>query len=109
MDAKKELWEKAKKDGIIKRVNRTLAASYLLVSEAYLLYTDAEDDLSKYGLKIGETKQLLNRLEKSLDMFINHFKVIIKDKEEKDNYFADLDEFDKYFREWAKLNEDETA
>ena len=45
MQAKKECWERARRDGADRRVNELLSAAYLLVSEAYVLYGEAEGEL----------------------------------------------------------------
>ena len=104
MQAKKECWERARRDGADRRVNELLSAAYLLVSEAYVLYGEAEGELKKYGLLLGETKHLLAAVERTMNRYFDQFKGVVAPAE-RGHYFEDLDAFDKAFRRWAKLGE----
>ena len=104
MQAKKECWERARRDGADRRVNELLSAAYLLVSEAYVLYGEAEGELKKYGLLLGETKHLLAAVERTMNRYFDQFKGAVAPAE-RGHYFEDLDAFDKAFRRWAKLGE----
>ena len=104
MQAKKECWERARRDGADRRVNELLSAAYLLVSEAYVLYGEAEGELKKYGLLLGETKHLLAAVERTMNRYFDQFKGVVQPAERR-HYFEDLDAFDKAFRRWAKLGE----
>ncbi len=97
MQAKKECWERARRDGADRRVNELLSAAYLLVSEAYVLYGEAEGELKKYGL-------LLAAVERTMNRYFDQFKGVVAPAE-RGHYFEDLDAFDKAFRRWAKLGE----
>lgn len=109
MRPKKEQIARVKADGADVKLNQLLSAAYMTISEGYLLYSDAEELLSKYGLKIGESKHLLNRVEKSFQDFFNNFKQLVTTDEQRNNYFSDLDGFDRHFRKWARIDwEDKT-
>lgn len=105
MQAKKELWERARRDGADRKVNQLLSAAYLLVSEAYVLYSEAEGELRRYGLLLGETKHLLGAVERTMNRYFDQFKGVVQPAE-RGHYFEDLDAFDKAFRRWAKLGDD---
>lgn len=105
MQAKKELWERARRDGADRRVNELLSAAYLLVSEAYVLYSEAESELRRYGLLLGQTKHLLGAVERTMNRYFDQFKGAVK-PQERANYFEDLDALDKAYRRWAKLGDD---
>lgn len=105
MQAKKELWERARRDGADRKVNQLLSAAYLLVSEAYVLYSEAESELRRYGLLLGQTKHLLGAVERTMNRYFDQFKGAVK-PQERANYFEDLDALDKAYRRWARLVED---
>lgn len=107
MRPKKEQLARVKADGVDVKINKLLSAAYMTISEGYLLYSDAEELLSKYGLKLGESKRLLNRVEKSFQEFFDNFKQLVTDETQRNNYFADLDGFDRHFRKWARIEDEE--
>lgn len=105
MGPKKELLEKAKKDGAMERIDKVLSLAYLLQSKAYMLYDEADDLLRSYGLLIGETKMLHNRLCKAFDEYFKDFSKMIDNQTAKNNYFTDVDSFSRFVHSWAELPE----
>ena len=105
MQAKKALWERAHKDGAAQRVNQLMSAAYLLVSEAYVLYSEAEGELRRYGLLLGQTKHLLGAVERTMNRYFDQFKGVVAPAE-RGHYFEDLEALDKAYRRWAKLGDD---
>lgn len=103
MKPKKELLERARQDGAAQRVNELISASYMLISEALLLQGEADDMLRKHGLVYGEVKQRANALQREFDKYFRCVSSMITEKKQKEAYFADLDDFDKKLREYAKL------
>lgn len=103
MKAKKHLLDKAKQDGAAQRINELISASYMLISEALVLQSEADDTLRKYGLVYAEIKQRANALQKEFDKYFACIKSMITEEEQKEAYFTDLDNFDKVFRKYAKL------
>lgn len=103
MKPKKELLERARRDGAAQRINELISASYMLISEALVLQSEADDTLRKYGLVYAEIKQRANALQKEFDKYFSCVKTMITEDEQKEAYFTDLDNFDKIFRKYAKL------
>ena len=107
MKPKKELLERAREDGAAQRVNELISASYMLISEALLLQGEADDLLRKHGLVYGEVKQRANALQREFDKYFSCVKSMITEDTQKEAYFTDLDNFDKIFRKYAKLENTE--
>ena len=103
MKAKKHLLDKAKQDGAAQRINKLISVSYMLISEALVLQSEADDTLRKYGLVYAEIKQRANALQKEFDKYVSCVKTRITDDAQKEAYFTDLGNFDKIFRKYAKL------
>lgn len=103
MKAKKHLLDKAKRDGAAQRINELISASYMLISEALVLQSEADDTLRKYGLVYAEIKQRANALQREFDKYFSCVKSMITEDTQKEAYFTDLDNFDKVFRKYAKL------
>lgn len=74
-------------------VDKVLSLAYLLQSKAYMLYDEADDLIRQYGLLMGETKMLHNRLCKAFDDYFKDFTKMIEKPTAKEHYFADLDSF----------------
>ena len=104
MQPKKKLLERAKKDGATDKINRLVSAAYILISEAYLLHCDAEDELYKYGLQIGETKFLLMAVKRTMQKYFDEIKKLVSSEEQKNYYFSDLDKFDNHIHDWFGLD-----
>lgn len=102
---KKSLIDKARESGAYQRINELVSAAYLLISEAYLLQQEADEELRKYGLVQQEIKQRTNAMQKEFDKYFRCVASIITDPEQKTNYFHDLDDFNRKFRTYAKLEE----
>ena len=103
MKPKKGLLERARQDGAAQRINELISASYMLISEALVLQSEADDTLRKYGLVYAEIKQRANALQREFDKYFACIKSMITEDEQKEAYFTDLDNFDKIFRKYAKL------
>ena len=67
MKPKKEQLKRAREDGAAQRINELISASYMLISEALVLQSEADDTLRKYGLVYAEIKQRANALQKEFD------------------------------------------
>ena len=103
MKPKKEILERAAKNGSIDRLNSLLSAAHLLRCEAANLVSEANDLMIENGLLLGELKKYSNDLDKVQDRYFNEFTQMITSKQSGKDLFADCDEFDKNFRKWAKL------
>ena len=103
MIAKKDLIEKATADGAIDRMNQLLSAAHILNCEANALVEEAADLMDKYGLLLGDIKMRHNGFVRSADMYFSTFASMVKNEKNKMDMFKDLDDFDKDFRKWAKI------
>lgn len=106
MRPKKETLERAGKAGAIDRMNGLLSAAYLLMSEAYCLYDEANDLMKAYGLNLGGLKKNMNATYRDFDQYFQDFRRLVPESQ-KGNYFGDLDAFDRKFRGWAGLADGE--
>lgn len=100
----KNIVERAKANGSIDRASILLSAAYLLNSEAYMLIDEAADILHSNGLMMGELKKLQNAFTKSADRYFADFAAMIGESGKEKEYFTDLEDFDKAFRKWAKID-----
>lgn len=115
MKPRKEIVDKAYKDGAIDKAALMLALSYVTLSAANNFIDEANDYIEPYGLKIGELKMAHNNFMKSADRY---FKACL-DMFSKDcsaiDYFSDLESLEKAIKEWSgvedklKKIDDETA
>lgn len=115
MKPRKEIVDKAHKDGAIDKAALMLALSYVTLSAANNFMDEANDYIEPYGLNIGELKMAHNNFMKSADRY---FKVC-RDMFSKDcsaiDYFSDLESLEKAIKEWSgvedklKKIDDETA
>lgn len=103
MIAKKDLIEKATADGAIDRMNQLLSAAHILNCEANTLVEETADMMDKYGLLLGDLKMRHNSFVRSADMYFSTFASMVKNEKNKMDMFKDLDDFDKSFRKWAKI------
>ena len=103
MIAKKDLIDKATADGAIDRMNQLLSAAHILNCEANTLVEEAADMMDKYGLLLGDIKMRHNGFIRSADMYFSTFASMVKNERNKMDMFKDLEDFDKSFRKWAKI------
>lgn len=105
----KNVVDRAKANGSIDRASILLSAAYLLNSEAYMLIDEAADILHSNGLLLGELKQFHNGFMKATDNYFREFNSMVKESGKTMEYLNDLDDFDKAFRKWAKLKNDQLS
>jgi len=103
MKPKKQLIEAAIEDGSMDRMNMLLSAAHLLNCEANNLVDEAAEVMLKKGLLLGELKMKHNDFVRSADRYFKEFAMMITTNKTKMDMFSDLEEFDKSFREWAKV------
>jgi len=89
---KKKLIERFRAEGAAGKVNEWLSAAYLLHSVAYNLYTDADDAIRSYGLRMNSLKRYANRLEQAYGDYFRDFVPLIESKEQQAAYWHDLEE-----------------
>lgn len=97
--------ERAKAKGTIDRATLLLSAAYLLNSEASNMVEEASEMLRGDGLVIGELKQAQGAFTKAANRYFHTFSELVNDNGRVLDYYTDLEEFDKFFRDWAKLEE----
>ena len=103
MKPKKQLIDHAIKDGSMERMNMLLSAAHLLNCEANNLIEEASDVMAAKGLMLGDLKKLHNDFVRCADRYFKEFSSMITEDKSKMDMFGDLDEFEKSFREWAKV------
>lgn len=103
MKPKKHLIESAIADGSIERMNLLLSAVQILLSEAKKLSDEASDLLFERGLLIGEVKKLHRDFERCAARYFEEFASLVETEKSKMDMFSDLEQFDKSFRKWAKI------
>ena len=104
MKPPKTVVERAKANGSIDRASLLLSAAYLLNSEASNLVEEAGDILRANGLLLGELKKLQNAFTKAADRYFSDFASMIGESGKEKEYFSDLEDFDRSFRRWAKID-----
>ena len=82
-------------------INRTLSATYLLITMAEYNLLDAEDILSKYGLVAFDLKNQLNTIHNAFDKIDARFRQIIN-KGSVEDYMNDLDNLQDIIDEYIK-------
>lgn len=107
MKPPKTVVEHAKQNGSIDRASLLLSAAYLLNSEASNLIEEAGDILRREGLMLGEIKHLQNNFTVSATRYFTAFSQLVTDRVKVMDYFNDLTEFDRRFRAWAKIDNQE--
>ncbi|MBO8433169.1 MAG: hypothetical protein IAB08_07755 [Bacteroidetes bacterium] len=105
MKARKETIRRAVENGSMDRVNRLVSAAHLLNCEANGLIEETADILRENGLLLGELKKYHSDFVKCADRYFREFAVMVADDRRKMDMFEDMDEFDRMFREWAKIDE----
>lgn len=103
MGIKKELIERAKADGVIKRIDILLSGAYMLNSEASMMSAMAETLLERYGLKQGRLKWLANHLQGSLDAYCREFASMISTTKTKEGWMKDVSELHDLFFTWQSI------
>lgn len=103
MKPKKNLIDSAIEDGSIERLNQLLSAAQILNCEANNLVEEASDILEVKKLLLGNLKKLHNDFVKCADKYFKEFATLVETEKSKMDMFSDLQDFDKSFREWAKV------
>lgn len=106
---KKQLVERAKKNGSFTKVNRLLSLSHIILCVSNQYIEEASDLLKENGLKIGEIKKFYNNFTYSADLYFKEFAKMITDSEAKMDMFTDMTSLEALIRKWSKIDErDET-
>ena len=103
MKPKKDLIDQANADGSMDRLNQLLSASHILLCESNNLVEEASDLMQEKGLMLGILKKRHNDLVKCADAYFREFAGMITEDKTKMAMFSDMDDFDKSFRQWAKV------
>lgn len=82
-------------------INRTLSATYLLITMAEYNLIDAEEILSKYGLVAFDLKHQLNTIHNAFDKIDARFRQIIN-KGSVEDYLQDQSNLQKIIDEYIK-------
>lgn len=82
-------------------INRTLSATYLLITMAEYNLLDAEEILSKYGLVAFDLKHQLNTIHNAFDKIDARFRQIIN-KGSVEDYLQDQSNLQKIIDEYIK-------
>ena len=106
MKPKKDLIERAQKNGAMTHLTVLLSAAYLLFSEANNLMSESEDLLMENGLLLGDLKPIYKKYIASATCYFDTFSKMF-DHDQVNGYFQDLEQFDKFFREWGHFTPDE--
>ena len=106
MTPKKQLIDRAVANGSIERLNQLLSASHILICESNTLVEEASDLMAANGLLLGELKMLHNRFTQAADRYFREFAAMVTTERQKMDMFSDMDDFDEYFRSWAKLDKE---
>lgn len=102
---KKVLIDKAMRSGTIDRVARLMSASYILNSVSNNLLQESGEELRKEGLMLGELGSLHKMFLRSADRYCQAFADMVgRDNAKVRQVFGDMEEFEKGFRHWAKLD-----
>ena len=100
---RKETVDRAFANGTIDKANELLSAVHILNLEANTLVEEAADTLAGAGLQLGELKKFHNDFVKAADRYFREFATMVTTEKKKMDMFTDMDNFDKLFREWAKI------
>ena len=106
MKPKKNLIGIAQADGSMDRLNQLLSAAHILLCESNNLVEEASDLMQERGLMLGMLKKRHNDLVKYSDACFKEFSSMITEDNSKMEMFSDMDDFDQYFRKWAKVPSD---
>ena len=105
MKPRKEIVDKAQKDGAIDKAALMLALSYVTLSAANNFMDEANDYIEPYGLNIGEIKQAHNNFMKSADRYFHVCWDMFCQECYALDYFSDLESLQKKIKEWADVEE----
>ena len=86
----------------INRIDRTLSATYLLITMAEYQLEDAERILSKYGLVAFDLKHQINTMSRTFDKIDAKFRQLITKHESTEDYMNDLDKLQALIDEYIK-------
>lgn len=103
MKPKKEIIEKCNALGVMGRLNELLSAAHMLQCVASNLHGEAEDLMREYGLHLGDIKRAHSAHVKASDNYFKLFASLITTKESTNDLFADIEAYERGFREWAKI------
>lgn len=106
MKPSKKIIDTAQADGSMDRLNQLLSASHILLCEANNLVEEASDLMSEKGLILGMLKKKHNDFVRSADAYFKEFAAMVVEDKSKMDMFGDIDDFDAYFRKWAKIPSD---
>lgn len=99
---KKQLLEKAKKDGVIDILVRRVSAMYLLHSTSASILEDTEDYLKENNMGIGKVKWEIIKLNKAFDRYFEKVGGLVG-KDQFGNLTEDMLEFEKVVKKFTKL------
>lgn len=104
MKPRKEIIDKAYKDGAIDKAAFLLALAYVTISTGNNIMEESNDWLDKYGLNIGEVKQAHNQFVKSADKYFKICWDIFSKECSALDYFKDLDDLEQKIKKWSDLD-----
>ena len=105
MKPRKEIVDKAYKDGAIDKAALMLALSYLTLSAANDFMDEANDYIDPYGLNIGELKMAHNNFMKSADRYFKVCWDMFSKVCPVIDYFSDLASLEKTIKEWSGVED----
>lgn len=105
MKPRKEIVDKAQKDGAIDKAALLLSLSYITMSVGNNIIDEANDYLAPYGLNIGELKKAHNTFMKAADIYFRTFSDAFSELASPINYFEDLDNLQAKVKEWSGIEE----
>ena len=103
MKPRKEIVDKAYKDGAIDKAALMLALSYVTLSAANNFMDEANDYIDPYGLNIGEVKMAHNNFMRSADRYFHICWEMFGKEFSALDYFSDLEHLEKSIKEWADI------
>ncbi len=103
MRAPKTLVEIAEKNGSIEQMNRLLSAAHLLACLSNSYVEEANELLELNGLCVGSIKNEHKKFIRAADNYFGEFTKVILTEKSKMDMFSDMEEFEKFFRDWAKI------
>lgn len=101
---KKQVIEKAKRDGVMDKLSRHISAMYLLHSVSALMLNNTEEFLLDNGLIIGDVKWQIKKLNKAFDLYFEKVGGLVG-KDQFGNLTEDMLEFEKVVKQFTKLDE----
>lgn len=101
MKLKKEVIERAVKNGSMERVNSLLSAAHVMLCVANNLYSEAGEILEDNDMLAGELFRKHNLYHRSADAYFREFGDMVKIQENKMELFADMEMIEEKIRKWA--------